>query len=87
MALTKLNRTPSSDVMGVLESITAGTFYGRIKFAWTGDDLDYKGYNVTYLADGTETNWVIFKFTWTTGNPVDIQIQTGVWNDRVSLDW
>jgi len=58
------------------------TFYD-----YSGDDLVYKGLNESYDADGSESNWTIFKYTYVSENLTRKQKQTGVWNNRASLSW
>lgn len=87
MGRGKLKKLPSSDTMGTLELLSTGGFWGRIKVDWDGDDPIYKGTHVNHDADGSENDWMIFKYTWSSDNPVDTQVQTGIWDNRVSLSW
>ena len=88
MALYKLQKIPSSDATAALELLTSGIFFGRTKFVFDGDDNPiYKGFHINHNADGSETDWIIVKYTWLSDNPTDVQVLKGVWDNRVTLSW
>ena len=87
MSLNKLKKLPSSATMGTLEALTGGIFWGRTQLEYTSGNPIYKGLNYNYLADDSDTDWFVTKFTWSGNDPIDIQVQVGSWTDRASLGW
>jgi len=88
MGSSKLNKIPSNDTTGTMELLLRGEFDGYTIFEWDANNLPiYRGRNIDFNADGSETNWQITKFTWAGNNPTDIQITTGVWDARAALSW
>ena len=57
---------------------------GIIKFDWTTGNLDYKGVNANADAADGDLDWLIYKYTWSSGNPTVIQKKMGSWTSRAS---
>lgn len=57
------------------------------QFEYLAGDPIYKGTNTVYDAADSDTNWVITKYTWSSGDVTKIQILTGSWTGRASLGW
>ena len=85
--MAKNFKIPSSATMKIVEHLASETYWGKIELDWSGSDLDYKGCNIDVLADGSEDDWAIYKFTWSEGIPTLIQYQIGIWDDRDELTW
>jgi hypothetical protein len=61
-------------------------FDQRLDF--TSGDLDYLGKHATNGASQSDSAWLIWKFTWASGNCTRIQGPlTGAWTNRASLSW
>jgi len=52
------------------------------QFDWTSGDLDYMGINDDYSASDDDTDWIIFKFTWSSGDVTKIQMRQTSWTNR-----
>ena len=58
------------------------------RYAYSGDDMIYKGCHHTHKADEGDTDWVIWKYTYTAGNVTRIEGPLeGSWTGRAALDW
>ena len=57
---------------------------GIVKFDWTTGNLDYKGVNANADAADGDLDWLIYKYTWSSGNPTVIQKKMGSWTSRAS---
>jgi hypothetical protein len=70
-------------------SVTSQAAYGRTEYDYdVNKDLIYKGYHDNYLADGSESDWIIIKYTYDVDVDLETkQIQTGVWDNRTILSW
>ena len=68
--------------------IGLNTYWRDKRYDFTGDDLIYMGFHGVHNAGTDDSNWTIWKFTYSTGDIVRIEGPlTGVYDDRVSLDW
>ena len=56
-----------------------------IRFDPNDSAPNYVGLNPQYNADGSEVNWVVYKFTYDGTDVTRIQKIRGSWDDRVSL--
>ena len=63
--------------------------WGRTEYEYDGDDdWIYKGLHETVTADGSESDWVITKYTMDANKNITIkQKLTGIWNNRATLTW
>jgi hypothetical protein len=68
---------------GWVRSPIAGSF-PYTQFDWTSGDLDYMGINGSISAADGDTTWVIFKYTWVSGNPTVIKQRVTSWTARAS---
>lgn len=68
---------------GWIRSPIAGV-YPYQQFDWTTGNLDYWGINGSITATDAQTDWVIFKFTWVSGNPTVIKQRITSWSLRAS---
>ena len=58
------------------------------RFAFSDGDLIYMGLNYFHGSATTDTNWEIWKFTWSSGSPVRIEGPLpGSWDGRAALNW
>lgn len=68
--------------------VDKASFYPDQRFDYTSGNLDYKGFNETHKAATDATSWVVWKYTWSSGNLVRIEGPlTGSWDGRASLSW
>jgi hypothetical protein len=56
------------------------------KLDFTSGDLDYKGVNNSISAADADTDWIITKYTWVSGNPTVIKQRVTSWTDR-AIGW
>jgi len=77
---------------GVLDRQTVailGAYWRDQRFAYTGNNMIYRGVHYLHDAEGTDTNWEIWKYTYD-GNSNLVRIEgplRGAWDSRTSLDW
>ncbi len=58
------------------------------RFDYTSGSLDYKGVNETHKALITDTDWYVWKYTWSSGNCTRIEGPLkGSWQGRAALSW
>lgn len=62
-------------------------FYSDIRFDVDDSAPTYIGLNVTNTAPTSNSDWKIYKFTYSGSNITRIQSQTGIWDNRASLNW
>jgi len=68
--------------------LLAKTYWKDSRYDSTSGNLDYKGLNRIANSSGSESNWQIWKFTWSSGNLIRKQGPIeGKWDDRASLGW
>lgn len=60
-------------------------FYADIRFDPDDSAPDYVGLHLTNGADTTDTNWKIYKFSYTGTNAERIQVAYGTWTGRAAL--
>jgi hypothetical protein len=58
-----------------------------VRFAYSGDDLIYRGTHVLSGASTTATNWVITKYTYTSDDITLFEQLPGSWDGRAALGW
>ena len=59
-----------------------------VLFEYSGSDMIYRGINITHKAATSATNWVVWKYTYTTSLLVKIEGPlVGSWDGRAALDW
>ena len=62
-------------------------FYADIRYDADDSAPTYIGLNPTNNAATTETDWKIFKFTYSGSNVTRIQVAYGSWDGRAGLGW
>ena len=72
--------------LGWIRSPVNGVFPYE-QYDYTSGNLDYKGINTDSSAADADTDWVIWKFTWSSGNCTKIQMLVGSWTGRAGLSW
>ena len=72
--------------MGWLRSPIKGV-YPYEQYDYTSGDLDYMGINNDGSAADGDTDWIVFKYTWSGGNCTKIQMLIGSWTGRAGLSW
>lgn len=60
-------------------------FYADIRFDPTENNPDYIGLHKLNGAETSDTDWKIYKFTYTGTDVTRIRLSYGAWDDRVSL--
>jgi hypothetical protein len=72
--------------MGDLEKIGTNSYWKDRRMEWNGDDLIYKAYHTSTDANQGDTNWYIYKYTWSSGDLIRLQgPAVGSWTNRASL--
>lgn len=64
---------------------TSNLKYGAFQFDPNDSAPIYIGKHEDVLASNADTDWVIYKFTYSGSNVTDIRKKTGVWNNRSSI--
>jgi len=82
----------SDEIGGILsrDSLIALNSYWRIRvFEYDStDNLIYMGCNQKIYSATSDNTWAIWKFSYTGTNMTGIQGPiTGIWDNRVTLDW
>lgn len=67
--------------------IESDEYYPERRFDFTSGDLDYIGKHGVHKASESDKNWVIWKYSWSSGLPTRIEKLIGAWNNRASLAW
>jgi hypothetical protein len=70
--------------LGWIKSPANGTFPLE-KMAWTTGNIDYKGCNTNPTAADGDTNWIIYKYSYTGSDVTMIQMRVGSWTGRAAL--
>ena len=74
--------------MGDIEKLLAANYWKEQRYEFSGNNPIYKGLHTTIGAATSNTNWYIWKFTFTGNNPTRIQGPiVGSWDNRASLGW
>lgn len=69
-----------------IDSNTVTIFRAGIKkYDYTSGNLDYIGENVNSDAADDDTDWTIYKVTWSSGEVIIIQKKEGSWTGRDAL--
>ncbi len=72
--------------MGDVEKLLADNYWKDQRLEWSGDDLIYKGFHTSATAATNDTDWYVFKYTWSSGDLVRLQGPAiGSWDGRVGL--
>jgi len=59
-----------------------------VRLAYSGDDMIYRGTNMTHKAATSATDWVVYKYTYSSGDLILVEGPlTGSWDGRAALDW
>ena len=72
--------------LGWVRAPIKGT-YPYEQYDYTSGNLDYMGINTDPAAADADTDWCVFKYTWSGGNCTKIQMLVGSWTGRAGLSW
>lgn len=74
--------------MGDVERILAGNYWKDQRFDYEGNNVVYKGLNVTHKAGTDSSTWYVWRYTWVGNNCTRIEGPLmGTWNGRADLGW
>lgn len=73
--------------MGDVEKLLAESYWKLKQFAYDSDgNVEYAGFNTDGSAADGDTDWYVWKYTWSSGNCTKIQGPVeGSWTGRVAL--
>ena len=64
------------------------SYWKQKRFDFTTGDLDYMGKHKNQNAPTSDSDWIVWKFTWSSSLPTVIKGPlSGSWDNRASLLW
>lgn len=75
-------RSLSTDQVG---SLATGSMFNDIRFDASDAAPTFIGLHTTIDAETSDSNWLIYKFTYSGSDITHIRRQKGVWDDRASI--
>ena len=57
------------------------------RLEYSTGDLIYKGAHEKHNAGTDDSDWFIWKFTWSGSDIIRIELRKGPWDDRATLGW
>ena len=74
--------------MADVEKLLAANYWKDARYEWSSGDLIYKGLHTTHKAATSDTNWYVWKFTWS-GSDLERKEGplTGSWDGKAALAW
>ena len=70
----------------MLPLLTTG--YRDVRYAYTGSKIEYMGLHDTHDEDTSDTEWLVWKYTYSGNNVVRVEGPLeGAWDNRESLGW